>query len=218
MTFSGFTKNGLTFLRDLEANNNREWFQSHKAIFQQELEMPAKEFLAEMSRQIEQRYSVSIKAKIFRIYRDVRFSKDKTPYNPYIRMAFVDTSPTANNRAFYFSYAPSSLILGVGCTVFDNAALEKYRAAVDDVKRGEELDAILEGFAAKGFRLEEPELKRVPAGFDKYHVRENLLRRKGLRIWYDGTADEVAGPEAIDNCLNHFERMIPLFNWLGKIS
>ncbi len=215
--FTGFAEGGIKFLSDLEANNNRVWFQANKTMFQEQLEMPAKMFLAEMSRQINSQFSSMVEAKIFRIYRDTRFSKDKTPYNPFLRMAFVDAGPEAKGRSFYFSLEPSSLCLGVGCLMFDKSHLERYREAVINQELGGKLIKILDEAQRAGLRLDEPELKRVPRGFDKSHVQEALLRRKGLAIWFDGDNRDVVGPRAVENCLAQFKRMAPLYEWLGSI-
>ena len=77
--FQGFPKEGITFLKNLKRNNNRDWFQEHKKLYKTSLEEPAKAFLEEMSDVLESLSGNPMTGKIFRIYRDVRFSNDKTP-------------------------------------------------------------------------------------------------------------------------------------------
>ena len=120
-TFQGFPKEGITFLQKLERNNNRDWFQDNKQTFKSSLEQPAKTFLEDMSYRLVSLSGSPMTGKIFRIYRDVRFSKDKTPYNPHIRMSFMRETKQKDcgeQPMFCFSLEPNKLTLGIGCFEF----------------------------------------------------------------------------------------------------
>ncbi|WP_282610247.1 DUF2461 domain-containing protein [Pelagibius sp. Alg239-R121] len=216
--FPGFPAAGIKFLQDLTANNNRPWFEQNRALYKKELEAPAKAFAAAMERELAQRFGVDFKGKIFRLHRDLRFSKDKTPYNTHLRMAFFPFDAAQDGQGFYFSLEPECLILGGGAMGFSKSGLETFRQAVVDDAQGHSVEAMLVGLVEGGFRLEAPELKRVPAGFDKAHPREALLRRKSLTLWRDlSDHDGVTNPRAVAFCAGVFENLRPLYQFLGAL-
>ena len=88
MTFQGFPKEGLKFLASLKRNNRREWFTQHKSLYQEAVEAPAKAFAFEMEEHLATLTKRPMSGKVFRISRDVRFRKDKTPYNTHVHMSF----------------------------------------------------------------------------------------------------------------------------------
>jgi len=105
-SFSGFPKAGVKFLKDLEKNNSRDWFTGNKKIYEEVLKVPAEMFLAEVQQGLEKKLGGEVVAKLFRIHRDVRFSKDKTPYNTHVRMAFFGkpgATGQGTHSGFYFS-------------------------------------------------------------------------------------------------------------------
>ena len=121
-------------------------------------------------------------AKRFRINRDIRFSKDKTPYNTHLHISFKPRArliPT-----WFFGLSPDYLTAGVGTFGFDKPQLEAYRKRIDS-PHGDALAASLEDLTNKGARISEPELKRLPKGFDADHRHGPLLRRKSLAVWMD---------------------------------
>jgi len=139
--FVGFPKPGIKFLKDLQKNNDREWFATHKKTYEQELKAPAEAFLAGLQGQLETMLRAPVTAKLFRIHRDVRFSKDKTPYNTHVRMAFFGVPSTTGagtgvQSGFYFSLDTVGITYGAGSMLLDKQSLARYRAAVDDREIG----------------------------------------------------------------------------------
>ena len=116
--FQGFPVEGIDFLKNLDQNNHRDWFQAHKTHYHEFLETPAKNFFEEMRTELEAFIGVSMTGKIYRFYRDVRFSKDKTPYNTHIRMSFHCENPENKDcgahPAFHFSLEKDGYIAGLG--------------------------------------------------------------------------------------------------------
>jgi uncharacterized protein (TIGR02453 family) len=207
--FEGFPKDGVLFLKELTDNNDKEWFADQKKRFKSQLEAPAKAFVAEM----EDRLGEEWNSKIFRIYRDVRFSKDKTPYNTHLRIGFTRDG----EASLFFSLEPEELILGSGVYEFSKEALTRYREAVAG-SQGTELVTVIDDLQGQGFRLDEPELKRVPRGLDKDHPRGSLLRRKSLALWRnDKVPKAIHGPDAVDHCLGVFEQLADLRSWMRGI-
>ena len=122
MTFPGFTQDSLKFLANLKANNTREWFADNKKTYETEIRQPAREFAAEMADSLEQLVGESLKTKIFRINRDIRFSKDKTPYNSHVHISWIPDRG-ASSPAWMFGLSPDYLTLGCGVFEFDKAAV-----------------------------------------------------------------------------------------------
>lgn len=211
---SGFTEDSLSFLKALEAHNDRDWFAAHKSDYERELKLPAEDYCEAMRMKLEALCGIDHKAKIFRIYRDVRFSKDKTPYNAHVRMSFVPVTGPSSKPGWFFSLEPDHVVLGVGVFQYDKAALDEWRARVagDD---GAGLEKMLDKLVRDGFRMNEPDLKRVPSSYPPDHPRAEFLRRKGLNVWYDfADASPALGGSAASTCLNNFRKMKPVFDWL----
>jgi uncharacterized protein (TIGR02453 family) len=218
--FHGFPKAGMKFLGELEKNNNREWFQKNKTRYKESLEAPTKEFVAVMTDKMQALIGGPVSGKVFRIYRDVRFSKDKTPYNPMIKIAFAPADKKAkkgcSSAMYFFRLQPDTLALGAGVYEFnDSRVLEKYRKSAADVKKGPRLAKILESFRQNGLWVNEPHYKRVPGGFEKSQPREALLRHKGLYAFIETpVANEISSLQAVDFCLKRYKELSPLYNWL----
>lgn len=200
--FQGFSKDGATFLKELAQNNNKEWFAENKKRFKGNLETPAKEFVAAVEDELQGDW----KGKIFRIYRDLRFSKDKTPYNTHLRIGF--SAP--EEVSLFFSLEPDQLILGAGLFEFSKDGLSRLREAISG-EEGERIAALLERYGDKGYRLDEPELKRVPRGYPADHPRADLLRRKSLALWWDKPIPKALfTPKALPHCLGVYQELSEL--------
>lgn len=220
-TFSGFPKPGIKFLKDLKKNNDREWFAANKKVYEQEVKVPAEVFLTCLRGQVEEMMGAPIKAKLFRIHRDVRFSKDKTPYNTHVRMGLFGVSGKTGLEArsgFYYSLDTAGVTYGAGTMSLDKLALGRYRAAVGDSKQAKKLIKVLAALETRGFRSSEPELKRIPSGFDVEGVQADLLRRKSLSVWRDNKGHAAAtGSDAVAQTMSAFGLMKPLHDFLMKL-
>jgi len=211
----GFPDETVDFLRDLKANNDREWFARNKSAYEQAIKGPAKDFCARMVDELQALTGMAHGAKIFRIHRDLRFSKDKRPYNTHLHITFSPLQSRGLAPAWFFGLDPDELTLGTGAFGFEKPGLETYRNCVLGPE-GEKLDALLDGLLRDGMRQGEPELKRVPAGFPPDHARGRLLRRKGLTIWRHFGGTEVAtGAGALAECVAAYRAMKPVYDWLA---
>ena len=215
--FLGFPQT-MGFLRELRANNDRVWFNAHKAAYEVAYRAPAEAFTAELRPRLEALAGVPLGAKVFRIHRDVRFSKDKSPYNTHLHIGFQASRVPGEPRrrgGFYFGIDAEAVTLGVGAFDFGPPDLERYRRAVADESEGEELTRLLARLQA---RRDPPELKRVPAPYPADHPRGELLRHKGLNVWRDlDDPDLVAAPELADAVLAHFEALDAVNLWLTEV-
>ena len=180
--FTDLIDNATVFFAQLAANNSKDWFEPHKEKYTSQIKKPA-EFLGEvLAEDLSRATGVSHKAKLFRIHRDVRFSKDKTPYNAHLHLSW--SQPRKDKPAWFFGASPSYLIFGMGITGFDGEGLTRYRTFVD--RHGDDLsDAIETARASVGAGISEwgPEpLKRVPKPYEADHPHADLLKRKSLTI------------------------------------
>ncbi|MGI9356142.1 MAG: DUF2461 domain-containing protein [Rhizobiaceae bacterium] len=212
---TGLSKDTIKFLKDLKANNNRDWFQANKKTYEAMVKSPAAEVGAALNEQIEMLAGTPYRAKIFRINRDVRFSKDKTPYNTHVHMAFSPEDGGPIKPMWFFGLDTEKLVLGAGVFEFPKDRLESWRERVAS-EEGEELLEILVKLKRNGARVGEPALKRVPKPYDADHPREELLRHKGLAVWLDAPNQDFGfGDKAAANCAKEFRKLLPLVNWLG---
>lgn len=208
-----FVADTSAFLEQLGANNNRDWFKAHKKDYDDQIKDPAAFLAEEVAEGLSNLMGRPLTAKVFRQHRDVRFSKDKTPYNVHLHIGFF--GPGGNMApGFFFGIEPGKVIVGGGCMGFEKQALVTYRHRVDGPD-GADLDKLLKGLQKKGWRLDDPELKRVPAPYDKEHERGHLLRRKGLAVWMD--FDDIsakAWQSPAKTVLKTCKAMKPLMEWL----
>ncbi|MEM9287905.1 MAG: DUF2461 domain-containing protein [Pseudomonadota bacterium] len=210
--FHGFSEDALHFLSDLKANNTRDWFAAHKKTYEAEVKKPAKAFCSAMTQALHAHTGTLHTAKVFRINRDIRFTKDKTPYNAHLHILFrKEGSPTA----LFFGLQPDNLVLGAGLFKFEGDQLNAYRQAVAG-PRGPALQEILDAFLAEGARLNAPPLKRVPSGFDKDHPRAELLKRKGLALWLDQGPRRAMEETMVEQTLASYAWFAPLNDWLEQ--
>lgn len=212
--FSGFSDAAVDFLGSLKANNTREWFAANKATYQDAVKRPAEQFCAAMTAKLQALTGTAHRSKIFRIHRDLRFSKDKTPYNAHLHISFIPEGRMSSPPCWFFGLDPDRLTLGAGVFAFDKPALESFRRRIDG-KDGSRLAELLSSLQREGVRIGEPELKRVPAGYPQDHQRADLLRRKGLALWmdYDDTLP-ATDTDIVEICLADFARLKLVYDWL----
>lgn len=211
-----FERDTVRFLGDLQANNNREWFQTNKAVYEEVYKKPAEFFCHLMAERMDEQLGGAFTPKIFRIHRDVRFSKDKTPYNAHLHISF---SPAGRKMpAYFFGLQPQNLTLGAGTFGFQGKALDTYRTQVLG-DAGTKLKAIIHQLTDNGFRFSEPALKRTPRGFPDDHPNSDLLRYKGFAAWFDfPTTAEATSGDLPTTCLDMFSTLNPLVEWLLELE
>lgn len=226
LDFSGFPEEALSFLAGLAANNNRTWFEAHKQEYRDFIVGPTQQFvialgerLAEISDQIVYDTRTNGAGSMMRIYRDTRFSKDKTPYKTNIAVAFWEGSnKKMRNPIFGFQFGPEGGGLMAGMHAFQPEQLAAYRTAVADPKLGRELTEALDEVRRAGdYVVGGEHYKRVPRGFDPEHPRADLLRFNALYVYSPAIPPEVVtGPEIVDVCFAHCQAMAPVHRWLVR--
>jgi uncharacterized protein (TIGR02453 family) len=166
-----FTRDALGFLRDLADHNDKEWFARNKARYEGAVKDPALRFIADFAPELNKLSShfMATPRSLFRIHRDTRFSKDKSPYKTHIGIHFRhDGSKDAHAPGYYFHIEPKSVFAGVGIWHPDAKALRAIREHIADEgaawKRASTAKAFTDAFDLEGDRL-----KRPPKGFDPEH-------------------------------------------------
>lgn len=206
-TFGDLILGSAAFLKKLRANNNRDWFQAHKAEYDAAVKGPATAFGVVIAAELQTITGAVHTPKLFRANRDVRFSKDKTPYNTHMHLLWS----TGGGPGWFFGVSPDYVTAGCGMMAFDKAQLAAYRAHID--AQGADVSDMLAPLLGAGFRIDPPELKRVPPPFDKDHPHGDLLRRKGFAIWRDDLDD--ANP--VDALMEAFRTLAPVHTFLLKM-
>ncbi len=219
--FDGFPKAGIKLLKDLEKNNSRDWFNDNKKTYEQAIKAPAEHFLRDVQVALEKKLGDEVSTKLFRIHRDVRFSKDKTPYNTHVRMAFFGKPGKTGqgiHSGFYFSLDTKGVVYGAGSFNLEKPALERYRSAVCEPKRGADLDKTVKALVKKGCRVGEPELKRVPSGYDIDPAQAHLLQHKSLAAWIDSKGHAKAtGSDSVKHAIAAFTTLRPVHDFLMSL-
>lgn len=226
-TFSGFPEEGLQFLRDIEVNNNKAWFQANKPLYEAALLAPAQDFVAALGSRLQTLDPAIIfdtrtdgRGVLMRFYRDTRFSKDKSPYKTNIAGMFTDGRGKKTERPAYgFHMGADSMELMAGMFKFSKEQLAAYRQAVAAEQSGEELVEILRALGEAGeYHLAGEYYKRVPAGFDAHHPRADLLRYAGFYAYPAALESRfLHGPELVDAGMDHFTAMAPVYEWLKRV-
>ena len=208
----------LTFLRDLAANNNRDWFESQRDRYElahQNMIEFANALRNEL-RQDDELETRSGKDSLMRIYRDVRFSKDKSPYKTYWGGGFRRAT-TKRRGGYYFHIEPGASFAGGGFWGPNPEDLKKIRDGI--AHRYEELREIINHPTFKSFfgELRGDQVKTAPRGYDKMHPAIDLLRYKQFLLKYDFPDEEVTSPGFASKVSHTFTRMHPFFDFMSEI-
>ena len=216
-TFDSFSSEAIQFLTDLKANNSRDWFQTNKPVYEDHVKEPGKRFADALSVALGDLTGHRHHSKIFRINRDIRFSKDKTPYNAHLHIAFKPDIDAGQAPMWFFGLSPTGLAMGCGVFQYEKAHLDRFRQAMSGAK-GADLIALSRELDASGIRIGDPDLKRVPNGFDKYHRNGDALRRKGFAAWIDKDDPAFATqPALVSRTVDEFRRLLPVFDLLSEL-
>jgi len=221
--FAGFADADGRFFKALAKRNEREWFLAHKDEFEVGWNAPMKALLGELREAIDAGYVRCDldEPKVFRIFRDVRFSKDKSPYKTqlggYIPLRRRGKKATDLPMAVYFHVGAGETFAAAGHYMMGKESLERFRAAIADDKRGKELVKILATLAKKGFVAQAHERsKRVPKGFPADHPRAELLTYKGLTVGFPPVPKAMlASPKLVKWLAAGCEASAPLVDWIA---
>ncbi len=212
--FDAMLTEARVFFRELAAHNSRDWFDPRKEYYDTAIRRPAEILSHAMADDITRLTGTPHRAKLFRIHRDVRFSKDKSPYNAWLQMVWTPFDPHPLSPVLFFSVEPDDTVLGCGILGLKGADLIRYRAFVD--ARGDELqEAIAAAGGVLSDHMAEP-LTRVPRPYAADHPHGDLLRRKSLLAMRSLGRDWLPGPDGmVPALIDAMRPMMPLHTLLG---
>ncbi|QDV23952.1 DUF2461 domain-containing protein [Aureliella helgolandensis] len=222
LPFTGFPCDTIDFLADLGANNTREWFSLNKARYEQSFLAPSLKFIAAMEKPL-QRVAPLLKAEpkkmggsLMRIYKDTRFSKDKTPYKTNIGIHFRhQLGKDVHSPGVYLHIAPDGCFMGAGIWRPDSASLSLIRerilqdeAAWTRMRRGKRF--------RETFELHDDRLKTAPRGIDRSHPQIEDLRLKSFIAMAPLSRQVIQGPELIKTLTQRVRDAQPLMLFLAE--
>jgi uncharacterized protein (TIGR02453 family) len=207
MSFTGFPDEGLVFYEGLEADNSRTYWLEHRAQYESSVRAP----LLALTEELAPEFGTP---KVFRPYRDVRFSKDKTPYKTH--QGAVLHQDGMGVGSMYVQVSADGLWVSGGCWRLQPDQVERYRRAVADDVQGPRLVAEVDGLRTAGWSIEGDRLVRAPRGYPAEHERIDLLRHKSLhaaRGWEP--TGWLHGREALGRVRDAWRQLTELNTWLS---
>ncbi len=231
--FTGFRREAIQFLADLAANNERAWFQPRKGEYERLLKHPLEALVAALAERFTAR-GIPLRAEparsIFRIYRDVRFSKDKSPYKTNVGASFPwvggraaatrdagGASEEAHGVGGYFHLAPGDIFVGGGMWHPETARLAAFRAAVASDAGAVHAALDHPRFVARFGHVNGDRLKRVPTGFPSDHPEAELLKLKDVVFGRRLSDDDALSPELPDLLADSFADAVPVYRFLAGL-
>ena len=212
------------FLKGLKKNNNRPWFERNRPVFEEHVKAAALAFITDMQIPLElmaPRLVASPKAtggSLFRIYRDTRFAKDKTPYKTHIGIQFRHRAgKDAHAPGLYLHLEPGEVFLGGGIWHPDGPTLQKIRRKIaghpDEWKKLTRAPAF-----KKRFSMEGEKLKRPPRGFDPEHPLIEDLKYKDFFVLRQMSEKDAVAPAFLPKCVKEYEKMTEYMGFLAEAS
>ena len=205
VAFRGWPVEAIEFYEGLEADNTKTYWTANKDVYEDDVKAPMQALLEQVSPEFGD-------SRIFRPYRDVRFSNDKSPYKTNIA-AVCERDDTIH----YVSLSSEGLFVGSGYYHMAKDQLDRYRRAVAADDTGPDVERLVGGLEKAGYEVGGEELKRAPRGYDPDHPRVRLLRHKGL---YFGKSFEPAAwlgtKKAADRIVKVWRDAGPLNAWLAR--
>ena len=215
--FPGFPREGMAFLRGLARNNRREWFQPRKTIFEEQVKNPMRSLVEAVNvalMDFAPDYVTDPEKAIYRIYRDTRFSKDKTPYKQHIAASFRRRGAGSGDAGYYFAVSHKEVAIGGGVYMPEPPALLAIRNHL--AEHHKEFRRILAGRTLRQLlgELHGEQLSRVPKGFPAEHPAADLLRFKRFVLYIELPPDLATSPKLQDEIVKRFRVMKPFLDFL----
>jgi uncharacterized protein (TIGR02453 family) len=214
---------GLAFLEDLEERNTKAFFDANKAVFVEQVQAPFGALVEAAAARLRRSVPGIGRPKVFRIYRDLRFSKDKTPYKTSMSASVPSRVRDDGDRAgvdtgYYVNVGPAGLYVASGLYHPSREDLARVRAAIAGQDTGPELEAILRRAAGKGLEPWLDPLQRIPKDWPPDHPRAGLLKARSLVLnRQHERAPWLSTAELLDHLLADWKAMIPFNRWLERV-
>jgi uncharacterized protein (TIGR02453 family) len=218
-SFDGFSPEGLRFLTQLKRNNRRPWFLKNKETYEQQIKAPMIQLVQALNRELQSFAPEMVtepKRAIYRIYRDIRFSKDKSPYKTHVSALFAPRGFEKHACAgFYFHFSPEEMLVAGGVYMPGPKELLAIRGYI-----AENSEALRRMIATRQFKqlfgqLEGEALSRVPKGFASDHPAADLLRYKQFLVSRTHPPTVIQGRELLPTLVQAFKVMTPFIQFLN---
>jgi uncharacterized protein (TIGR02453 family) len=220
MPFPGFPPEAQKFFASLARNNDREWFQPRKEIFDTKIKAPMLDLVAALNEDLVKfapAYIADPKKAIYRIYRDTRFSPDKTPYKTHIAAIFPKQGgERGSTPGFYFHISAKEV--GIAGGLYEPQPEHLYSVRSWLVDHHEEFRKAMRACKKLMGDLDGESLKRVPKGFDSEHPAADLLKMKRWVVWAALPAKLASTPELQKELIKRFKAMLPMTELLDRAS
>ena len=218
--FPGFSAEGIEFFRKLVKNNRREWFQPRKEIFETRLKQPMRELVHEVNREMGKfapEYVTDPDRAIYRIYRDTRFSRDKTPYKDHIAASFRRAGDWPHDGAgFYFAVSHKEVAVGGGMYMPQPETLKAVREHL--AGHHEEFRKLLRTKALRDLYsgVKGEQLTRPPTGYAAEHPAADLVRYKQLYFYEELAPDLATAGDLLPTIVGHLKAIAPFVRFLNS--
>ena len=219
-----FTKESIQFLEEIRENNNKVWFEANRHRYESYILDPSRAFVVEMGEHLQALVPninaiPKINASLFRIFRDIRLSKDKTPLKSRIGIVFWRGSGRRlQSASFYIHFSPDCLLVASGIRGFSKDALAGYREYIKDPRHAAQLEAIMIALKEKGYLFPDAHYKRYPRGFVKSMPHAHLSLYAAMFAYKELDAKMIYHDNLIDRLYAMYEEMLPLFEWIYEMS
>jgi len=221
-----FTKRALTFFRGLARHNEKPWFEAHRDEYEAEVRQPMRELIEDLDARFAE-FAPEIggdpKRSMFRIYRDIRFSKDKSPYKTHAACWFhhlnaartVGAEADAGSAGYYFHLEPvGRSMIGAGIWMPPRPQLNKLREAIAKDPKG--FDKMTRSIPSRfGGLDDEGALKRMPRGYAEDHPAAKWLRFQSFTSGRTLTDAQVTSPALASSLAREYEALLPLVRWMN---
>jgi uncharacterized protein (TIGR02453 family) len=219
-SFRGFSPEAISFLRALKRNNRREWFQPRKEKYEKLIKAPMLEFVGSLKEELARiapAYVTPPEKAVYRIYRDTRFSPDKTPYKTHVAAIFPRNSAMKREGAvFYLHFTEKEVLAFGGVWGPDRDELMAYRTLLRD--NHEEFESLLSNKSLRKTvgELQGEQLSRMPKGFPVDHPAEGLLRQKQWYLESTLNIGLLTTPRIVPELAKRFAVMAPMVEFLNR--
>ena len=217
--FDGFPAKGIEFLKGLKKNNNRDWFAKHKSDYDEFVKFPMQCLIASLKvpmAKLMPEIEVNPKRNIFRIYRDTRFSKNKTPYKTHVAAVFHLKGHWQESAGYYVHIEPGNIYVGGGIYMPNSQQLKLIRNAI--AGRAEDFQSIVDAevFKKRFDSLEGDKLQRAPLGYPTDHPMIEWLKRKSFHTGLEWREKECYSLKFIDKIIVVYKELLPLIRFLNE--
>lgn len=216
-----FPQNTINFLTKLSKNNSKVWFETKREKFSEDFLSPALQFVIEMGERLST-ISPNINAipkidkSIFRLHRDIRFSKDKSPFKTNLGLYFWEgRGKKMECSGYYFHLEPKMFFVGAGMYMFTKEQLLNYRQIISKPETAKSLAGLISKLINKNnYKLGGKTFKKTPRGFDPDYKYNHLLLHSGLYLSYEKTSfNDLTKNHPVDFVFKIFKDLHPIHKW-----